>query len=150
MVGPGTGFAPFRGFLQERAVLRAQGRAVGPAVLFFCCRHPRQDFIYQDELRVFAEQGVAQVFACFSRLVGEQKTYVQDQIRQQRTLVRKLIQEGAVIYVCGDATRMAPDVRRAFAAVHREETGTDEHAADAWLERLTAENRYLVDVWAAG
>ena len=150
MVGPGTGFAPFRGFLQERAVLRAQGRAVGPAVLFFGCRHPRQDFIYQEELRVFAEQGVAQVFACFSRLVGEQKTYVQDQIRQQRTLVWKLIQEGAVIYVCGDATRMAPDVRRAFAAVHREETGTDEHAADAWLERLTAENRYLVDVWAAG
>jgi cytochrome P450/NADPH-cytochrome P450 reductase len=150
MVGPGTGFAPFRGFLQERAVLRARGRAVGPAVLFFGCRHPRQDFIYEDELRVFAEHGVAQVFACFSRVAGEQKTYVQDQIRQQRTLIWKLLQEGAVIYVCGDASRMAPDVRRAFASVHREETGSDERAAEAWLDGLTGEGRYLVDVWAAG
>ena len=75
---------------------------------------------------------------------------MQDQIRQQRTLVWKLIQEGAVVYVCGDASRMAPDVRRAFAAMHREETGSDERAAEGWLDRLTADNRYLVDVWAAG
>ena len=150
MIGPGTGLAPFRGFLQERAALRAQGRVVGPALLFFGCRHPRKDFIYADELRAFAEQGVARLFACFSRVAGEQKTYVQDQIRQQREDVWKLIQQGAVIYVCGDASRMAPDVRRAVAAVYREETGADERAAEAWLDGLTAENRYLVDVWAAG
>jgi len=83
-------------------------------------------------------------------VAGEQKTYVQDQIRQQREDVWKLIQQGAVIYVCGDASRMAPDVRRAVAAVYREETGADERAAEAWLDGLTAENRYLVDVWAAG
>jgi cytochrome P450/NADPH-cytochrome P450 reductase len=150
MVGPGTGFAPFRGFLQERAVLRAQGLAVGPALLFFGCRHPQQDFIYEDELRAFAEQGVTRVYACFSRVAGEAKTYVQDQIRQQRTLVWKLIQEGAVVYVCGDASRMAPDVRRAFTAMYQEETGSDERAGEGWLDRLTADNRYLVDVWAAG
>jgi cytochrome P450/NADPH-cytochrome P450 reductase len=150
MVGPGTGFAPFRGFLQERAVLRARGRAAGPAALFFGCRHPKQDFIYEDELRAFAEQGVAQVFACFSRVADEPKTYVQDQIRQQRALVWKLIQEGAVVYVCGDASRMAPDVRRAFTTMYREETGVDDRAAETWLDALTAEGRYLVDVWATG
>jgi cytochrome P450/NADPH-cytochrome P450 reductase len=149
MIGPGTGLAPFRGFLQERAALRAAGRAVGPALLFFGCRHPRQDFIYEDELRGFAEHGVARLFACFSRLADEQKTYVQDQVLREGAEVWKLLQSGAVVYVCGDASRMAPDVRRAFAAIHRQETGGDERAADAWLDRLTAENRYLVDVWAA-
>jgi cytochrome P450 / NADPH-cytochrome P450 reductase len=150
MIGPGTGLAPFRGFLQERAALRERGQAVGPALLFFGCRHPRQDFIYEDELRAFADQGVARLFACFSRAPGAQKTYVQDQLREQRAEVWKLLQQGAIVYVCGDATRMAPDVRRAFAAIHREETGSDERTALAWLDGLTAEGRYLVDVWATG
>ena len=149
MIGPGTGLAPFRGFLQERAAGRAAGRAVGPALLFFGCRHPRQDFIYEDELRAFAEQGVARLFACFSRLADEQKTYVQDLVLRQRAEVWALIQAGAVVYVCGDASRMAPDVRRAFAAIHRQETGSDERAAEAWLDGLVAKNRYLVDVWAS-
>src|SRR5216683_3139598 len=149
MIGPGTGLAPFRGFLQERAARRAAGRTVGPALLFFGCRHPRQDFIYEDELRGFAEQGVARLFACFSRLADEQKTYVQDQVLRQRAEVWQLLQAGAVVYVCGDASRMAPDVRRAFAAIHRHETGGDERAAEVWLDGLTAENRYLVDVWAS-
>jgi cytochrome P450/NADPH-cytochrome P450 reductase len=61
-----------------------------------------------------------------------------------------LLEQGAVVYVCGDASRMAPDVRRAFAAIHREHTGGDERTAEAWLDRLTAEGRYLVDVWATG
>ena len=61
----------------------------------------------------------------------------------------RLIEAGAVVYVCGDATRMAPDVRRAFATLYREKTGADEGAADKWLDELTAANRYLVDVWAA-
>jgi cytochrome P450/NADPH-cytochrome P450 reductase len=149
MIGPGTGLAPFRGFLQERAALRTRGQAVGLALLFFGCRHPGQDFIYEDELRAFAEHGVARLFTCFSRLGGAQKTYVQDQVLQQRDQVWKLIQQGAVVYVCGDASRMAPDVRRAFAAIYRDGTGGDERAAEAWLQALTAEQRYLVDVWAA-
>jgi len=149
MIGPGTGLAPFRGFLQERAARRGAGQAVGPALLFFGCRHPRQDFIYEDELRGFADRGVARLFACFSRLADEQKTYVQDQVLRQRAEVWPLLQAGAVVYVCGDASRMAPDVRRAFAAIHRQETGGDERAAAAWLDGLTAENRYLVDVWAS-
>jgi cytochrome P450 / NADPH-cytochrome P450 reductase len=150
MVGPGTGLAPFRGFLQERAALRERGQAVGPALLFFGCRHPRQDFIYEDELRAFADQEVASLFACFSRDPGAQKTYVQDQIREQQAEVWKQLQQGAIVYVCGDASRMAPDVRRAFGAIFREETGADEPAAQAWLDGLTAEGRYLVDVWATG
>ena len=82
MVGPGTGLAPFRGFLQERAALIAKGAAPGEAMLFFGCRHPEQDFIYADELKGWAERGVMQLHTAFSR-AGERKVYVQDLIREQ-------------------------------------------------------------------
>jgi cytochrome P450/NADPH-cytochrome P450 reductase len=60
-----------------------------------------------------------------------------------------LLEAGAVIYVCGDASRMAPDVRRAFASVYRQHTGAVDAAAEAWLTRLTADGRYIADVWAS-
>jgi cytochrome P450 / NADPH-cytochrome P450 reductase len=60
-----------------------------------------------------------------------------------------MIQDGAIVYVCGDASRMAPDVRRAFATIYRDKTGADAQAAERWLDELTFANRYLVDVWAA-
>ena len=82
MIGPGTGLAPFRGFLRERAALKAQGRALGPAMLFFGCRHPEQDFIYADELREQAASGVVDLHVAFSRVDGK-KTYVQDLLKQQ-------------------------------------------------------------------
>ena len=92
---------------------------------------------------------MTRLYTCFSRIPGEKKTYVQDQILEDRDEVWRMIQDGAVIYVCGDATRMAPDVRKAFAAIHRDKTGADERGADRWLHEMTEENRYLVDVWAA-
>jgi len=150
MIGPGTGLAPFRGFLQERAALRAQGRPIGPALLFFGCRHPEQDFIYQGELRAFAEGGVASLYPCFSRVADRPRVYVQDEVLERTDDVWTLLEAGAIVYVCGDATRMAPDVRRAFAAIHRAKTGGTEAQAEAWLDELTERNRYLVDVWASG
>ena len=153
MIGPGTGFAPFRGFLQERAALQAEGKAAGKAIgrslLFFGCRHPQQDFIYQDELNRFVEAGVAELFTSFSRVEGQKKCYVQDEIYARRDDIWQMIEAGAVIYVCGDASRMAPDVRRTFAAIYCEKTGANSVVAEAWLNELTAQNRYLVDVWAA-
>ena len=105
MIGPGTGLAPFRGFLQERAALGAQGRRIGPALLFFGCRHPEQDFIYAGELRAFAEGGVARLYPCFSRVPDRARVYVQDEVLERTDEVWKLLEAGAVVYVCGDATR---------------------------------------------
>ena len=115
MVGPGTGVAPFRGFLQERAALKQQGVPVGEAMLFFGCRDPLQDFLYEDELRAFEAAGVTRLYAAFSREPGKPKTYVQQAIREHGDEVWRLLQQEAMVFVCGDASRMAPDVRQAFA-----------------------------------
>jgi cytochrome P450/NADPH-cytochrome P450 reductase len=146
MIGPGTGIAPFRGFLQERAALKAQGKTVGKSLLFFGCRNPEQDFIYEDELQSFVKQRVTELSVAFSRLDGK-KTYVQDMIKGDREVVWQLIQQGAIAYICGDASKMAPDVRKAFATIYQDKTGKSEQEANQWLDELTAENRYLVDVW---
>jgi cytochrome P450/NADPH-cytochrome P450 reductase len=149
MVGPGTGIAPFRGFLQERAALKAQGQEIGASILFFGCRHPQQDFIYEDELRRFEEQGITRLSTSFSRVEGEPKCYVQNEIYVRRDEVWQMLQSGAVIYVCGDASRMAPDVGRTFAAIYSEKTGASGLEAERWLDEMTAQNRYLVDVWSS-
>jgi cytochrome P450/NADPH-cytochrome P450 reductase len=148
MVGPGTGLAPFRGFLQERAALKAQGLEVGPSMLFFGCRHPQQDFIYEDELKEFAEQGITTLHCAFSRAEEGKRTYVQDVLLGLKDEVWQQIENGAVIYVCGDAGKMAPAVRQTFASIYREETGADEQAAEKWLDELVQNHRYLIDVWA--
>lgn len=149
MVGPGTGLAPFRAFLQERALQKQAGKVLGPALLFFGCRHPDQDFIYRDELEKFAADGVCDLFVAFSRHDAE-KTYVQDLVRRERGKVWKLIEGGAKIFVCGDGSRMEPDVKRELTRVYSEEKDVDAASAEAWMERMTAENRYVLDVWAGG
>ena len=149
MIGPGTGLAPFRGFLQERAALKAKGATLGPAMLFFGCRHPEQDFLYADELKSFAADGVTELHTAFSRGDGP-KTYVQHLVAAQKDKVWSLIEQGAITYVCGDGGKMEPDVKAALMAIHRERTGGDEAAASRWIDDMGTKNRYVLDVWAGG
>ena len=147
MVGPGTGLAPFRGFLQERAAMKAKGKSLGPSMLFFGCRHPEQDFLYADELKGFADQGVTDLHVAFSR-ADTPKSYVQDLISAQKDKVWKLIEAGAIIYVCGDGGKMEPDVKRVLTTIYRERAGADEVAALRWIDSMGTQNRYVLDVWA--
>ncbi|MBP2428153.1 bifunctional cytochrome P450/NADPH--P450 reductase [Bradyrhizobium elkanii] len=149
MIGPGTGLAPFRGFLQERAARKAQGATLGPAMLFFGCRHPEQDFIYADELKAFAADGVSELHTAFSRADGP-KTYVQHLVAAHKDRVWELIQKGAIVYVCGDGGRMEPDVKATLMSIYRERTGVDTDAAARWIEEMGTRNRYVLDVWAGG
>ena len=147
MVGCGTGLAPFRGFIQERADLKASGVPVAESLLFFGFRRPDQDYLYEKELRDFEATGVVRLIGAASRIPGQPKKYVQHYVREQRTDVWRLIQAGAVIFVCGDASTMAPDVRRAFISVFQDQTGKSQADADAWLADLRAGHRYLEDIW---
>ena len=148
MIGPGTGIAPFRGFLQERAIQASRGAKPGPALLFFGCRHPEQDYLYREELEDHAKSGLVDLHVAFSRK-EKKKTYVQDLLREQRDAVWKLIEEDAVVYVCGDGSRMEPDVRRTLALIYSEEKDVGAEAGQAWMDKMIADNRYVLDVWVS-
>ena len=150
MIGPGTGLAPFRGFCQERAALKSAGAALGPAMLFFGCRRPDQDFLYADELKRYATDGIIELHTAFSRMDGEPKTYVQDLVRSQQDRVWQLIEAGAIVYICGDGGKMEPDVKRALVELYCAKKGATPEAGEAWINEMGASNRYVLDVWAGG
>jgi cytochrome P450/NADPH-cytochrome P450 reductase len=147
MIGPGTGVAPFRGFLQQRAALKSQGKALGPALLFFGCRRPDLDWLYAEEMRGFAAAGMVDLQVAFSR-ARPSKVYVQHLIAEHSARVSELIEAGAIIYVCGDGSRMEPDVKRALMDVRIARAGDSVEAARRWIEGLGAAGRYVLDVWA--
>lgn len=118
-------------------------------MLFFGCRHPEQDYLYADELKALAADGVTELFTAFSR-ADEPKTYVQHLLAAQKDKVWPLIEQGAIVYVCGDGGKMEPDVKAALVAIHRERSGGDTATGTRWIEDLGAKNRYVLDVWAGG
>lgn len=127
--------------------MKAAGRSLGPSMLFFGCRHPEQDFLYADELKGYAEQGVTDLHVAFSR-ADTPKSYVQDQVAAQKDRVWQLIEAGAIIYVCGDGGKMEPDVKRVLMSIYREKSGANEAAAAGWIDTMGTQNRYVLDVWA--
>lgn len=146
MVGPGTGIAPFRGFLQRRDQERKDGVSLGEAMLFFGCRHPEVDHLYRDELADYAERGIATVLTGYSRHDGT-CTYVQELIAQEADKVWELIEAGARVYVCGDGARMEPDVRQALAEICAAKRGCSAEEAQSWIAEMIEQERYLLDVW---
>jgi cytochrome P450/NADPH-cytochrome P450 reductase len=150
MIGAGTGLAPFRGFLQDRAADQAEGRTVGRSLLFFGCRTPDSDELYADELRGLEEQGLVHVVPAYSRCPGTPRQYVQDALLEHADEVWELLQQGAAVFVCGNASTIAPGVRAALRQVFRDRTGASEADADAWLTGLRAADRFLEDIWGSG
>ncbi|WP_416963832.1 hypothetical protein [Streptomyces sp. Agncl-13] len=143
MVGPGTGVAPFVGFLQER---RALGHPA-PNWLFFGEQHRATDFYYEEELaELSAEGSLARLDTAFSR-DQRAKVYVQDRMREHGPELWHWLREGAHFYVCGDASRMAKDVDRALRDIAVAHGGLDEAEAAAYVKQLAASKRYVRDVY---
>ncbi|GAB7564003.1 sulfite reductase subunit alpha [Methylobacillus methanolivorans] len=143
MVGPGTGIAPFRAFLQERQASQAPGKNW----LFFGDQTRASDFIYEDELTVMMKDGVLNRFdLAFSRDQAE-KIYVQTRMRENGKELYAWLQDGGHFYVCGDASRMAKDVDQALHDVVAEHGGLDAEGATAYVNQLKREKRYLRDVY---
>ncbi|MEV4019469.1 cytochrome P450 [Nonomuraea angiospora] len=137
LVGPGTGFAPLRGFIEERLLSGAPGRAA----VFTGCRHPGHDELYADDL---ARWGVP-AHAAYSAVAGHPYRFVQDAIAAHADEVWELLSQGAYVYVCGDGLRMAPAVRQTLLDIYRSRTGED---GAGWLAELESSGRYQQDVFA--
>ena len=143
MIGPGTGIAPFRAFMQQRAADEASGKNW----LFFGNPHFTEDFLYQVEWQRYVKEGVlSRIDLAWSRDQKE-KVYVQDKLREQGAELWRWINDGAHIYVCGDANRMAKDVEQALLEVIAEFGAMDAESADEFLSELRVERRYQRDVY---
>lgn len=143
MIGPGTGIAPFRAFMQQRAADDAPGKNW----LFFGNPHFTEDFLYQVEWQRYVKEGVlSRIDLAWSRDQKE-KIYVQDKLREQGAELWRWINDGAHIYVCGDANRMAKDVEQVLLEVIAEFGGMDLESADEYLSELRVERRYQRDVY---
>ncbi|MFD3656701.1 bifunctional cytochrome P450/NADPH--P450 reductase [Streptomyces sp. NPDC058620] len=148
LIGPGTGIAPLRGFLEERASQQENGIKVGLSQVFVGCRHPEHDYFYGQEMHAWEQSGIAQVHTAFSAVTGHPARFVQNAIANAADTVWQAIEDGAYVYVCGDGRRMAPAVREALAAIYRKHTGSDDETAQQWLAQLEADERYQQDVFA--
>lgn len=139
LVGPGTGLAPLRGFVQERHAMRDRGMIVGPVQLFFGCRN-ESDHLYREEMERYRDEGTLSLLSVgYSRRDGTPKTYVQDLLRSHAGEVADLVARQASVFICGNARTMAPDVRATFAEI----------LGASVLADLEAQGRYLQDVWAS-
>ncbi|TDO13136.1 cytochrome P450/NADPH-cytochrome P450 reductase [Bacillus subtilis] len=148
MVGPGTGIAPFRGFIQARSVLKKEGNMLGEALLYFGCRRPDHDDLYREELDQAEQDGLVTVRRCYSRVENESKEYVQHLLKLDAQKLISLIEKGAHIYVCGDGSRMAPDVENTLRLAYEAEKGANQEESAEWLMKLQNQKRYVKDVWS--
>lgn len=148
MIGPGTGFAPFRGFIQERNFARDEGKTVGDTILYFGCRKKSEDFLYEDELQEFAKKGVITLHTAFSRDQAK-KVYVTHLLEQNADEVWKVVGENnGHLYICGDARSMASDVRNILNNIIMVKGNMTEQQAQAYLKKMETQKRLSADVWS--
>ncbi|OAC97849.1 hypothetical protein MUCCIDRAFT_31063 [Mucor lusitanicus CBS 277.49] len=149
MVGPGTGVAPFRGFVRERVVEKRNGKPVGTTLLFYGSRNQAQDFLYADEWPELFETlgGESRIVTAFSRDQA-QKIYVQHRLQEHGAQVWELLQKGGYVYVCGDAKSMARDVNQTFVNCAIEYGGMTDEKAHEYVKGLRTTGRYQEDVWS--
>jgi sulfite reductase (NADPH) flavoprotein alpha-component len=143
MIGPGTGIAPFRAFLEERAATGSKGKNW----LLFGDQRRDYDFLYRDELEAYSKSGVlTRLDTAFSR-DQERKIYVQDRMRENARQIWEWLHDGAHIYVCGDAKRMALDVDRALHAIVAEQSRSSPEETKEYIKLLSKAGRYQRDVY---
>ena len=143
MIGPGTGIAPFRAFLQERAAKSHKGKNW----LFFGSQNQSLDYLYKDDWQNYLDQGVLSYMdLAFSR-DQQQKIYVQHRIQEHATKFYAWLEQGAYVYICGDASHMAADVEKTILQIIEQQGNLSGDEALLYLTRLKNEKRFLKDVY---
>ena len=145
LIGPGTGFAPLRGFLQEQ-----EARGGARALLFFGCRHPDHDWFCRDEMERWAEQGLIDLHLAFSAVAEHPWRYVQDALWAEQEAVWAALEAGAQVFLCGDGRHMAPAVRDTLIRIWMQATGGEHAGGSAWLQGLIEDGRFHQDVFGFG
>lgn len=152
LIGPGTGCAPFRGFVEERALQRKTS-PTAPILFFFGCRNKENDFLYRDfwlshsqNGGVLSEEKGGGFYVAFSR-DQPQKVYVQHKMKDQSTRIWNLLSEGAAVYVAGSSNNMPADVLSTFEEIVSKEGGVPKEAAIRWLRALEKGGKYHVEAW---
>ena len=149
MVGPGTGLAPFRGFIQDRQAHRQAHGSSGEMVMIFGCRSKSYDYIYQKELEAAEADGTLTKLLCAFSRDQKEKVYVQHLVGQhQEMLWRMLVEEKGHFYICGDAANMAADVQAAVGKAFERAGGLSPARAEDKMQELKAAGRFQLDVWA--
>lgn len=143
MVGPGTGIAPFRAFIEERQATGAEGKNW----LFFGDRSQNTDYLYGNEWESYQKEGILNELDLAWSRDQQEKVYVQHKMLEKKAELWSWLQNGAVFYVCGDASRMAKDVDQALRTVAQDEGSMNEEEAATWIKGLQKERRYLKDVY---
>ncbi|KAH3669105.1 hypothetical protein WICMUC_005069 [Wickerhamomyces mucosus] len=150
LIGPGTGVAPFRGFIRDRFKLAEQGDAdkFGKMLLFYGSRSSTEDFLYEDEWKEYSKAlgSSFELITAFSRETKE-KIYVQHKVKERKEEILELINKGAFIYVCGDAARMAKDVNNTLVDILAEGKNISKDEAHEILRTFKTLNKYQEDVW---
>jgi sulfite reductase (NADPH) flavoprotein alpha-component len=147
MIGPGTGVAPFRAFMQEREAQQDNGAELGKSWLFFGDQTFTQDFLYQVEWQNYLKSGLLnKLDVAFSRDQAE-KIYVQDRLQENASEVYQWLEQGAHLYICGDANRMAKDVDQTLVNIIAEQGDKTTEQAEAYLKTLRTNKRYQKDVY---
>lgn len=151
LVGPGTGIAPMRAFIRDRVALlqNSENVKLGKIFLFYGCRNRDEDYLYKTEWPEYAQKlgDKFEMEVAFSREEGAKKVYVQDRIASKSSEINALLEEGAFIYVCGDASRMARDVQATFVNIISKERELLMEKATDLVRALKVQNKYQEDVW---
>lgn len=148
MIGPGTGIAPFRGFIQDRILQKEEGKPVGETVLYFGCRNKANDFLYEEELTACRDSSLLKLYVAFSRDQAN-KVYVTHLIEENMADVWRIIgKENGHLYVCGDAKNMARDVNASIIKACQTEGGMTQGEAELFVKKMINQKRYSSDVWS--
>ncbi|MBB4986854.1 bifunctional cytochrome P450/NADPH--P450 reductase [Streptomyces nymphaeiformis] len=144
LVSAGTGLAPFRGAVLDRF----HTDSAGTLLCYFGCDHPDVDYLHREEFEVAEAAGAVSMRPTFMHAPENGARFVQERIARESDEVWAALEAGGRVYICGDGRRMAPAVREAFMAIHRERTGAGDEESVAWLTELVESGRYVEDVWA--